>query len=98
MKEELSSFETEHQQVNFLELELNSLKESYKTQAHQLHESRVASAKLLQSSIEKEMKNLNILKPEFNIHLGYKEQEDSFVTCNNLNVKPMQTGFDTVEF
>ena len=98
MKNELSSFEIDHQQVRSLELELNSLKESYKTQAHQLHESRITSAKLLQNSIEKEMKNLNILKPEFNIHLGYKEQEDSFVNCNILNVKPMQTGYDTVEF
>ena len=98
MKEELSSFETYHQKLNFLELELASLKETYKARAHQLHDSRLDSAKLLQSSIEKEMKNLNILKPEFNIHIGYKKQEDSFVICDRVHVKPTPTGFDTVEF
>ena len=98
MKEELSSFETYHQKLNFLELELASLKEIYKARSHQLHDSRLDSAKLLQSSIEKEMKNLNILKPEFNIHIGYKKQEDSFVICDRVHVKPTPTGFDTVEF
>ena len=98
MKEDLSSFETDHNKLNSLNSELTSLKETYKTQAHQLHKFRFDSAKALQSSIEKEMKNLNILKPEFNIHIGYKKQEDSFVICDRVHVKPTPTGFDTVEF
>ena len=98
MKEELSSFETDHNKLNSLDLELTSLKETYKTQAHQLHEFRLDSAKALQSSIEKEMKNLNILRPEFNIHIGYTEQENSFVIFEGIHVKPTPTGFDTVEF
>ena len=98
MKEELSSFETDHNKLNSLDLELTSLKETYKTQAHQLHEFRLDSAKALQSSIEKEMKNLNIPRPEFNIHIGYTEQENSFVIFEGIHVKPTPTGFDTVEF
>ena len=98
MKEDLSSFEMDHNKLNSLELELASLKETYKTQAHQLHESRTDSAKALQVSIEKEMKSLNIPNPEFNIHFGYTEQETSFINFKGINVKPTASGFDTVEF
>jgi DNA repair protein RecN (Recombination protein N) len=98
MREELSSIETDHNKLNALDSELISLKKTYHSNANKLHNSRVISAKKLQSSIEKEMKNLNILKPEFNIHMGYKKQEDSFVTCEGIPVKPTPTGFDTAEF
>ena len=47
MKEDLSSFDSDHNKLKSLELELTSLKETYQTQACQLHESRIDSAQVL---------------------------------------------------
>ena len=98
IKKELSSIETDGQSIVRLKKELLSLNESYQARADQLHSSRLGAAEKLQSSIERQMKLLNISKPQFVIKFGVNEQESSIVSFNNNAVKAYPSGYDKVEF
>jgi len=98
MKKEWSSIESSEEELVLMEKELSSLQKEFQSKSIKLHDSRLKYAKILEKSIEKVMKELNIEKPQFNIKFDFKEKMDSFVEFDGKSVYPFPTGFDQVEF
>ena len=98
MKKEWSSIESSEEELVLMEKELSSLQKEFQSKSIKLHDSRLKYEKILEKSIEKVMKELNIEKPQFKIKFDYKEKMDSFVEFDQKSVYPFPTGFDQVEF